>query len=124
GAPLHAEGRASEREQVKAQLVRAARTLSELLADAGLTVEGVEVDVEHAVDDVVLHGRVDLLARDRDGHPFVLDLKLGRGPYEAALKNGHALQLAHYGEVVRRARGLRRPPHVAYFALGASRALA
>ncbi len=123
-APLNRQGRGSERAQIAAQLLRAAQRLSELLVESQLRVEDVEVKVEVASDDGVLHGRIDVLLRDALGRPFVLDLKLGRSSYADRLKEGLAVQLAHYGEVVRRTRKLAAFPPVAYFSLGAGRAFA
>lgn len=123
-APLHRQGRGSDRAQIEVQLLRAARRLSELLVENQLEVEGVEVAVEHASDDGELHGRVDVLLRDRHGKPFILDLKLGKRSYAEKMKAGLAVQLAHYAEVIRRARGLAAFPATAYFSLGAARAFA
>lgn len=123
-APLHREGRASDRAQIMEQMLRAARSLSELLVESQLTVEDVEVEIDHASDDGVLRGRIDLLARDAKGQPFILDLKFGRASYADRLRSGLAVQLAHYGEALRRQRGLRRFPGVAYFSLASARALA
>jgi ATP-dependent helicase/nuclease subunit B len=122
--PLLRLGRGSERQQIQAQLLKAAQKLSELLVESQLRVEAVELKVEDPSDDGVLHGRVDMLLRDPRGEPFVLDLKLGRSSYAEKLEAGLAVQLAHYGHVVRRTRKLAAFPPVAYFSLGAGRAFA
>ncbi|MBI2894412.1 MAG: PD-(D/E)XK nuclease family protein [Deltaproteobacteria bacterium] len=120
GAPWLLPGRAFEREQSSQLLVRAALRLATVLAASGLTVEDVEVKLERAWGERTLHGRADLLARDRSGRRVVVDLKWGASSYEKLVSKGLALQLAVYA-IAASTSGRAVP--AGYFSLKASRFL-
>ncbi len=123
GGPLLMPGMTAEREQVRANLVRAMHSLSELIADSGLSVKGVETETIAAWAGRELGGRMDLLLVAEGGDEAIVDLKWGESRYRDALAKGLALQLASYAATRRLETGADQPLEAAYFALKSARGL-
>ena len=97
-------GRELERRRARAAVGLAVRRLAESLERNGLTVETTEDFLEVDVNGVALRGPADLIARDRSGQAFIIDLKWsGSSRYHREeIERGEALQLAVYAWMVRR----------------------
>jgi ATP-dependent helicase/nuclease subunit B len=128
GAPLLQPGKASERSQVRHQLVGAVCVLARALQDSGLQLLAVEKELLVPWQDTQLTGRIDMLAGNTTGQRIVIDLKWGYGTYRDALKAGQALQLAAYtyalelserleAQQTAQSQGSAAPLQAAYFAL-------
>jgi hypothetical protein len=121
---LLADGMSFERSQLRAQLVDAAVTLSELLARHRLKIVAAEEEIEAPWSGRVMSGRLDLLLAAEDGERLVLDLKWGHRTYRDLLHQGSALQLAVYASVLKTHDKRRGWPSAAYFSLSRGRLLA
>ncbi len=78
-----------------------------------------------AMGDTTISGIIDLLAKNRQGHSAVMDLKYGQGKAKySELANNTALQLAVYSQMVREQNGGGKWPANAYFILRSSELLA
>lgn len=97
-AELLLPGRDLERRRYRATLVRAVEELVKCINSLGLRVKGCEKNCDKVIfGDINFQGRMDMLLEDRQGRPFVIDLKWSdKGYYEEALRAGRALQLASY----------------------------
>gem|GEM_PF-740858 len=107
-------GREIEHRRARSMIAIAVRRLAEALERTGLTVEATEEFLEVPLNggtlngatlrDATLRGPADLIARDRTGRPFVIDLKWsGSSRYRREeIERGEALQLAVYTWMIRR----------------------
>jgi len=98
-APLTQPARLLEKLQLADELVRATRTLVEILRSGGYRVTGMEIPVEGTVQGRELQGSIDCLLRRDDGEEAVLDFKYRDSAdrkYRRFLEQGHAVQLATY----------------------------
>lgn len=116
-AVLRRPGMTFELSQLRQQMVEGIERLAAVLADSGLSIAEVETETTADLGGRKIEGRLDLLLQDATGKEVVLDLKWGRGRYEARLKAGLALQLATYAATRQIERGHSTMPAVAYFAL-------
>lgn len=104
-APLLQTGSAAERARVEEMLPKAIAYVAQLLRDSGLEV--VEAEAQRSDDNLLgqgeaLGGGIDLLLRDAQGRPALLDLKWSRSvrSYRDRVREGHAVQLAAYSALV------------------------
>ena len=102
-------GREIELRRARSMIAIAVRRLAEALERTGLTVEATEEFLEvrlngGPLNGATLRGPADIIARDRTGHPFVIDLKWsGSSRYRREeIEHGEALQLAVYTWMLRR----------------------
>lgn len=116
-AVLLRPGAIFELSQLRAQLVRAIRTLSELLVESRLSAIDVEAPTQAPWGSRQLDGRLDLLLRDADGRDVVLDLKWGTKTYRDLLLEGRSIQLSVYASARQLATGAAELPAAAYFSL-------
>lgn len=96
-APLQQPEFAGELAAAREVVPLALEALVRLLHERGLEVVGAEIDREGAVDELALHGRLDLLVR-RGPQAAVLDLKWTHSErrYRDEILEGRAVQLAVY----------------------------
>ena len=98
-APFLLPGMGGDRLELRRRFEQAVQGLFERLQRLGLTVDGSEREIERVDEKGQLFGGVmDLLLRDKAGHPMVWDLKWSsRSNYRREeMKEGLALQLAAY----------------------------
>jgi hypothetical protein len=77
--------------------------LSRILTENGLIVEAVEQQASAAFEDALsVRGVIDLVARDANGAPVIIDLKWTRSARSRPdeLQSGKAVQLATYGAML------------------------
>jgi hypothetical protein len=74
-APLLRAGNAVEYGRAREKVVDAVRTLMQLIASAGLSVDGAEVAATVPFEQGNFTGSIDLLLRDQSGRAVILDLK-------------------------------------------------
>lgn len=112
------DGNELDNKRYRSAIVRAVRELVAAIARLGLVVEKSEEKLEGTVGEMPFVGHADLLLRDQDGNPFVLDLKWsGSSSYrKKEVEEGNALQLAAYAWVLRTAAPASRV-HSGYFML-------
>jgi hypothetical protein len=122
-APLALPELVVERQRALASIPRAVRALAELLAVAGLAVEGCEVERQATVDGFILSGRMDLVAARRDGLRVILDLKWSGTDRirRDEIAEDRAVQLASYVRLERERTG--SPAEAGYFMLRQARVL-
>lgn len=90
---------AEARERLPAALAALARTLQE----NELVVDAAEMQISRDFEEALsVRGAIDLVARDGEGRPVIIDLKWTRSAKSrvAELANGSAIQLATYGAVL------------------------
>lgn len=103
-ARLLLSGREIERRRTRTMVGRAVRSLAEALDHLDLAVESTEEFLEVDTGDATLRGPADLIARDRRGRAFIIDMKWsGSARYKREeIKCGEALQLAVYSWMLKR----------------------
>lgn len=102
-APLRHPELAEELNFARRRLPVAMAALARCLNDNQLSVEATELQVGGTFESLLaLRGAVDLVARDRDGHAVIVDLKWTRSERSRIeeLTSGRAVQLAAYGALV------------------------
>lgn len=124
---LDLPGRAAERADIRQRTVRSLTELFTRTTDAGLRITGTESRFEHPLTlpltsgerAVAFVGSRDVDARDRSGHPVVIDLKWSRSRtrYGDLYDTGEAIQLASYAWSLEQAEQLSTPADVGYFLL-------
>lgn len=99
------EGKALERQRYKVMIGEAVKKLVETIDRLGLTVEKTEVPLKATVNGTLFTGFADMLLKDREGKPFVFDLKwTGTSKYhKQEIEEGRALQLALYAWMIKSA---------------------
>lgn len=104
-AELLLDGSAVERRRYKAAVAKAVGGLVSAINKRNLRVEQTEAQLESTLDQIPFIGYADLLLRDPDGKPFVLDLKWSYTDkhHRQAVEQGTALQLATYAWMLRSA---------------------
>lgn len=92
------DGNELENKRYRLAIVNAVKQLVGAIDRLGLTVEKAEAWLEGDLDGVKFRGKADLLLRDKQGHPFVLDLKWSNSSRykKEEVEEGSALQLACY----------------------------
>lgn len=112
------EGNSIERQRYKASIVEAVRQLTKAINRCQLRVEKTEAQLAATIDSIPFIGYADLLLRDADGHPFVLDLKWSSSSKyrRQEVEEGSALQLATYAWMLRSAEPAEQV-HTGYFML-------
>lgn len=112
------EGNAIERLRYRSAIVEAVRKLVETINRLQLSVEKTEAPLEATIDGIPFIGYADLLLRDVDGHPFVLDLKWSSSAKyrRQEIEKGSALQLASYAWMLRSSEPSEQV-HTGYFML-------
>ena len=115
---LMLEGNAIERQRYRSSIVEAVRQLTESINRRQLKVEKTEAQLNATLDNIPFIGFADLLLRDADGHPFVLDLKWSSSSKyrRQEVEEGSSLQLAAYAWMLRSAE-LSEQVHTGYFML-------
>lgn len=101
---LHLRGRAIENARLKEAMGEAIAVLAQYLNNSGLKVSLMEQEhLKDLPDKTIVRGRVDLVATDSQGKPFVVDLKWTSGlkKKEAEIEEGRALQLAAYAWILK-----------------------
>ena len=95
-------GQERSRARARASVQRAVLYLFHGLRERNLHIDGAECDLSATVEDIPLRGHLDLLLRDGEGRPYVLDLKWsGSDRYlREEIERGEALQLAVYARLV------------------------
>ncbi len=90
-----------------------------------LQVEAAEIPLERAQSGLVFAGFADLLLRDPQGHPFILDLKWTTSAKyrHQEVEDGQALQLAAYAWMLRGKEAEADRIHTGYFMLAQGRLL-
>ncbi len=99
-APLHLPELAAQLAEAHGRLPAAMAELARTLAVNELTVEEAEKQVSATFENALsVRGAVDLVARDKDGHHVIIDLKWTRSEKKRReeLEQGNAVQLATYG---------------------------
>lgn len=116
------EGKMIENRRYKEEMIRAVKLLVEAINKLGLTVEATEAPLQGEVNGIPLTGYADLLLRDNDGHPFVLDMKWSKSVEyrRQEVVDGTALQLATYAWMLRSADAV-QDAHAGYFMLAQGR---
>jgi hypothetical protein len=102
-APLRLPELAEELTFARRRLPEAMAQLAQTLAENALTVEATETQVSGTFETILsLRGAVDLVARDANGNPVIVDLKWTRSDKsrDKELQEGRAVQLATYGALV------------------------
>lgn len=96
-------GREVERRRARETTVRAVHRLASMLEKLGLVVDSTERWLHADVDGVDMRGPIDLIARDKKGRAFIVDMKwTGSARYRREeIERGEALQLAVYCRLVR-----------------------
>jgi ATP-dependent helicase/nuclease subunit B len=112
------EGRELDNIRYRSAVMRAVRDLVTAITGLGLTVEKSEEKIEADLNGVPFSGYIDLLLRDREGNPFVIDIKWsGSARYKKEeVEMGEALQLASYSWLLKSAHKA-SSVHSAYFML-------
>ncbi|MCK4268597.1 MAG: PD-(D/E)XK nuclease family protein, partial [Actinomycetia bacterium] len=92
------DGAELENKRTRAAIGHAVKALVGRIVNLGLVVEKSEEDLKGELDGIRFTGPADLLLRDSQGNPFILDLKWsGSSSYrKGEIKDGLALQLATY----------------------------
>ncbi|HEX8402673.1 MAG TPA: PD-(D/E)XK nuclease family protein [Allosphingosinicella sp.] len=99
-APLRLPELASQLAEARGRLPDAMAELARTLATNELTVEETEKQVSATFENALsVRGAVDLIARDKNGHHVIIDLKWTRSEKKRReeLEQGKAVQLATYG---------------------------
>ena len=112
------EGNELENIRYKSAIVTAVRELVTAISRLNLAVEKSEERLEGNLDGIPFTGYADLLLRDKEGNPFILDMKWsGSSRYRREeVEQGDALQLATYSWLLKAA-NLESMVHSAYFML-------
>lgn len=112
------EGNAIENLRYRGAIMEAVRQLVEAIHRLQLRVEKTEAPLEAMVDNIPFIGYADLLLRDTDGHPFVIDMKWSwSSKYRRQeVEEGSALQLAAYAWMLRSVE-MTQNVHAGYFML-------
>lgn len=112
------EGNAIENMRCRASIMDAVRQLVEAINRLDLKVEKTEAPLEAQINGIPFVGYADLLLRDKNGHPFVLDMKWSYTSkyYRQEVEEGSALQLATYAWMLRTAESAPEV-HTGYFML-------
>ncbi|MDD3023909.1 MAG: PD-(D/E)XK nuclease family protein, partial [Syntrophomonadaceae bacterium] len=97
------EGNTIEKQRYRAAIIEAVQQLIEVIDRMGLKVEKTEAPLQAMINDTSFIGYADLVLRDKEGHPFVLDMKWSNTSkyYQQEVKEGNALQLATYAWMLR-----------------------
>ncbi len=121
---LLTEGNAAERQRYRTSITEAVRQLVTAINRFNLTVEKTEALLEGEVEGIPYKGYVDILLRDLDGNPFLLDLKWSASDkYKTKeIEDGTSLQLAAYAWMIRSAEPSRQV-NTAYFMLAQGKML-
>jgi hypothetical protein len=95
---LCAEGREVERARCRRDVGKAVHDLCALINNRQLKVERAEIELERNICGVSFKGILDLLLRDKQGAPVVMDLKWEKSDQyrRKEIEEGRALQLASY----------------------------
>lgn len=117
-AELLLEGNELDNIRYKSAIVTAVRELVSAISRFDLTVEKSEERLEGNLDGIPFTGYADLLLRDKEGNPFILDMKWsGSSRYrKEEVEQGDALQLATYSWLLKSANP-ESIVHSAYFML-------
>lgn len=112
------EGNVIENLRYRSAIVEAVRQLVMTINKLHLSVEKTEAPLQATVKDLPFIGYADLLLRDVDGHPFVLDMKWSwSSKYRRQeVEDGSALQLAAYAWMLRTVEKTQNV-HTGYFML-------
>ena len=112
------EGNAIERQRYKVAIVEAVRRLTEAINRCQLRVEKTEANMTASINGIPFIGFADLLLRDAEGHPFVLDLKWSSSSKyrRQEVEEGSALQLAAYAWMLKSVEPAEQV-HTGYFML-------
>jgi ATP-dependent helicase/nuclease subunit B len=112
------EGNAIENMRCRSSIIDAVRQLVETINRLELTVEKTEAPLEGQINDIPFIGYADLLLRDKNGNPFVMDMKWSYTSkyYRQEVEEGSALQLAAYAWMLKKAEPAQLV-HTGYFML-------
>ena len=112
------EGNELDNIRYKSAIVNAVRELVTAISKLDLLVERSEERLEGSLDGIPFTGYADLLLRDKEGNPFILDMKWsGSSRYrKEEVEQGEALQLATYSWLLKSANP-ESMVHSAYFML-------
>jgi len=99
------DGYAIERQRYRSSIVHAVQQLVETINRLHMKVEKTEASLEAKIDNIPFVGSADLLLRDRDGHPYILDMKWSSSSKyrRREVEEGSSLQLAAYAWMLRSA---------------------
>lgn len=117
GLPMLQPGRSVERSYARRSIAQAAEQFGKLLESSQLTIAECESRKERAFRDGTFHGDVDLLLKDKNDHPIVVDYKWNKNlKYRMAeIEENRHLQLAAYAWLESAASG--EFAHVGYYML-------
>ncbi len=111
------DGRSIDCQRYRTEIIRAIGQLVAAVNRLGLTVDETEKELAGDMDGITFKGYSDLVLHDRDGDPFILDLKWSNSSKRKMqeVKEGDSLQLAVYAWLLRS--GKSSKVHAGYFML-------
>jgi ATP-dependent helicase/nuclease subunit B len=102
-AELLLDGNAVERQRYRAAVAGAVEKLVSAINQRQLKVEKTEATLNATFNGIPFVGYADMILRDQEGHPYVLDLKWSSSDkyHRKYVEQGNALQLATYAWMLR-----------------------
>lgn len=99
------DGNTVERQRYRTSVATAVNKLVKAINQRQLRVEKTEASLESIFNGIPFIGYADMLLRDEDGHPYVLDLKWSYTDkhHKQSVELGNALQLATYAWMIKSA---------------------